>query len=224
MFSLDLAQTAAGGYVPGQISALAAVEYAAYAAGLANPVFQGAFEPVPLLDARNAGVPGVVVAWTGLPGEEVVNQYNPFTTSYPAASGLPAAGDSGYPVATVRPGTIPAYFGEGSSLYAAGLGTVSLCPLPTYLLQAGDAQQPQLPDLDKLGQRLMYGQILALAQTIGTLDALPASAPQAGTPGPDTPPQAARRSRRSSGCLLHGQLEPASAMRNPLPPGIMRPE
>ena len=33
--------------------------------------------------------------------------------------------------------------------YAAGLGTVSLCPLPTYLLQAGDAQQSQLPDLDK---------------------------------------------------------------------------
>ena len=27
---------------------------------------------------------GVVVAWTGLPDDEVVNQYNPFTTSYPA--------------------------------------------------------------------------------------------------------------------------------------------
>ena len=379
-FSLDLAQTATGGYVPGQISALAAVDYAAYAAALTNPIFQGIFEPVPLLDARNAGVRGVVVAWTGLPDEEVVNQYNPFTTSYPAASGLPApaipaarpsgsatrpapswprlaaggqasatlvltaditagaatetvwgwlegSGDTGqniiinthtdgpnateengglglialarhlaalpsrhrdmyfalvtghfqlpqfsrtilnlahpevgqgavstwmadhpdicqaavlgvtaehlgatmwtddpvtgqyvpaggsewgttytmqrdilslvnaeqdaylaavaavnasgwpdYPVATVRPGTIPAYFGEGSSLYAAGLGTVSLCPSPTYLLQAGDAQQPQLLDLDKLDQRLMYGQILALAQTIGTLDALPASA------------------------------------------------
>ena len=47
---------------------------------------------------------------------------------------------------------------------------------PTYLLQAGDTRQPQLLDLDKLDQRLMYGQILALAQTIGTLDALPASA------------------------------------------------
>jgi hypothetical protein len=379
-FSLDLGQTATGGYVPGQISALAAVDYAAYAAALTNPIFQGIFEPVPLLDAKNAGVRGVVVAWTGLPDEEVVNQYNPFTTSYPAASGLPAPGDPGcpavwvgdstgtelaelaaggqasatlvltaditagaatetvwgwlegsgdtgeniiinthtdgpnateengglglvalarhlaalpsrnrdmyfalvtghfqlpqfsrtilnlahpevgqgavstwmldhpdiyqaavlgvtvehlgatmwtddpvtgqyvpaggsewgatytmqrdvlslvnaeqdaylaavaavnasgwpdYPVATVRPGAIPAYFGEGSSLYAAGLGTVSLCPSPTYLLQAGDAQQPQLLDLDKLDQRLMYGQILALAQTIGTLDALPASA------------------------------------------------
>ena len=379
-FSLDLAQTATGGYVPGQSSAQAAIDYAAYAAALANPIFQGIFEPVPLLDAKNAGVRGVVVAWTGLPDDEVVNQYNPFTTSYPAASGLPAPGDPGcpavwvgdstgaelaelaaggqasatlvltadvtagaatetvwgrlkgsgntgeniilnthtdgpnateengglgllalarhlaalpsrnrdmyfalvtghfqlpqfsrtilnlahpevgqgavstwmldhpdiyqaavlgvtvehlgatmwtddpetgqyvpaggsewgatytmprdilslanaeqdaylaavtevnasgwpdYPVATVRPGTIPAYFGEGSSLYAAGLGTVSLCPSPTYLLQAGDAQQLQLLDLDKLDQRLMYGQILALAQTISTLDALPVSA------------------------------------------------
>ena len=30
--------------------------------------------------------------------------------------------------------------------------------------------------VDTANQRLMYGQILALAQTIGTLDALPASA------------------------------------------------
>ena len=87
-FSLDLAQTATGGYVPGQISALAAVDYTAYAAALTNPVFQGIFEPVPLLDAKNAGVRGVVVAWTGLPDEEVDNRYNPITTSYPAASGL----------------------------------------------------------------------------------------------------------------------------------------
>ena len=380
VFPLDLAQTVTGGYVPGQISAVAAIEYAAYAAAQMNPVFQGLFEPVPLLDAKNAGVRGVVVAWTGLPDDEVANQYNPFTTSYPAASGLPSPGDPGcpavwvsdstgtelaglaaggqatatlvltaeitagaatetvwgwlegsgdtgehiiinthtdgpnaveengglgllalarhlaalpsrnrdmyfalvtghfqlpqfshlilnpahpevgmgavstwmldhpdilraavlgvtaehlgatmwtddpetgqyaptggsewgatytmhrdilrlinaekdaylaavravnasgwpdYPVATVRPGVFPAYVGEGSSLYAAGLGTVSLCPSPTYLLQAGDAQQPQLLDLDKLDQRLMYGQILALARTIGTLDALPASA------------------------------------------------
>ena len=86
-FSLDVAQTPTGGYVPGQISALAAIEYAAYAAALANPAWQGIFAPVPLLDAKNAGVLGVVVAWTGLPDDEVVNQYNPFTTSYPAASG-----------------------------------------------------------------------------------------------------------------------------------------
>jgi hypothetical protein len=377
VFPLDLAQTATGGYVPAQISAQAAADYAAYAAALTNPAWQGIFDPVPLLDAKDAGVRGVVVAWTGLPDDEVINQYNPFTTSYPAASGLPSPGDPGcpavwvgdstgtqlaalaaggqasatlvltadittgaatetawgrlkgsgntgqniiinthtdgpnateengglgllalarhladlpsrnrdmyfalvtghfqlpqfsrtivnpahpevgqgavsvwmldhpgiyqaavlgvtvehlgatmwtndpetgryvhaggsewgttytmqrdvislvnaeqdaylatvnasgwpdHPVATVRPGTVPAYFGEGSSLYAAGLGTVSLCPLPTYLLQAGDAQQPQLLDLDKLDQRLTYGQILVLAQTIGTLDALPASA------------------------------------------------
>ena len=380
VFSLDAGQTATGGYVPGKTSAEAAVDYTAYAAALTHPVWQGVFDPVPLLDARNAGVLGVVVTWTGLPDDEVINQYNPFTTGYPAASGLPAPGDPGcpavwvgdstgaelavlaasgqasatlvltaditvgaatetvwgwlkgagdtgeniiinthtdgpnateengglglialarhlaglpsrnhdmyfalvtghfqlpqfsrtilnlahpevgqgavsvwmlehpdiyqaatlgvtvehlgatmwtndpvtgqyvatgdfewgatytmqrdifslvnaeqdaylaavaavnasgwpdYPVATVRPGIIPAYFGEGSSLYAAGLGTVSLCPAPTYLLQAGDAQQPQLLDLDKLDQRLMYGQILACAQTIGTLDAVPASA------------------------------------------------
>jgi len=101
VFPLDLAQTVTGGYVPGQISALAAIEYAAYAAAQMNPVFQGIFEPVPLLDAKNAGVRGVVVAWTGLPDDEVVNQYNPFTTSYPAASGLPAPGDPGCPAVWV---------------------------------------------------------------------------------------------------------------------------
>jgi hypothetical protein len=93
-----------------------------------------------------------------------------------AVAAVNASGWPDYPVVTVRPGVFPAYVGEGSSLYAAGLGTVSLCPLPTYLLQAGAARQPQLLDLDKLDQRLMYGQILALARTIGTLDALPASA------------------------------------------------
>ena len=93
-----------------------------------------------------------------------------------AVRAVNASGWPDHPVATVRPGLLPVYVGEGSSLYAAGLGTVSLCPSPTYLLQAGDAQQPQLLDLDKLDQRLMYGQILALAQTISTLDALPASA------------------------------------------------
>ena len=93
-----------------------------------------------------------------------------------AVAAVNASGWPDYPVATVRPGTIPFYVGEGSSLYAAGLGTVSLCPAPTYLLQAGDAQQPQLLDLDKLDQRLMYGQILACAQTIGALNAVPASA------------------------------------------------
>ena len=101
VFSLDLAQTATGGYVPGQISAQAAADYAAYAAALTNPAWQGIFEPVPLLDARNAGVLGVVVAWTGVPDDEAANQYNPFTTSYPAASGLPSPGDAGCPAVWV---------------------------------------------------------------------------------------------------------------------------
>ena len=40
----------------------AAADYMAYAAALANPAWQGIFEPVPLLDAKDAGVLGVVVA------------------------------------------------------------------------------------------------------------------------------------------------------------------
>jgi hypothetical protein len=60
--------------------------------------------------------------------------------------------------------------GEGAPLYAAGLGTVSLIPLPTYLLQAGDAQYPEQLALDKLDKSLMYGQILTSANTIETLD------------------------------------------------------
>ena len=88
--------------VPGQSSAQAAADYAGYAAGLTHPVFQGIFGPVPLLDAKNAGVLGVVVAWTGVPDDEAANQYNPFTTSYPAGIGptvprsaIPAARPSG---------------------------------------------------------------------------------------------------------------------------------
>ena len=80
-------------------------------------------------------------------------------------------------MAAVRPATaFPVYLGEGAPLYAAGLGTVSLCPLPTYLLQAGDAQHPQLLDLDKIDKRLMYGEILTFARAIQALDAAPASA------------------------------------------------
>ena len=134
-FSLDLAQTATGGYVPGQISALAAIEYAAYAAALTNPIFQGLFEPVPLLDAKNAGVRGVVVAWTGLPDEEVVNQYNPFTTSYPAASGLPAPGDPGCPAVWV---------GDSAGTELAGLaagGQASATLVLTADITAGAATE-----------------------------------------------------------------------------------
>jgi hypothetical protein len=375
VFSLDTGQTATGGYEPGRTSAQAAVDYTGYAATLPHPAWQGILAPVPLLDARNAGVLGVICVWTGLPDEEVIHQYNPFVTPYPAASGLATPADPGcpavwvgdatgaglsrlaasgqatatlvltaditvgaatdtvwgwlkgsgttgeniiinthtdgpnateengglgllalarylaglpsrnrdmyfalvtghfqlpqftqtipdpknvevgndatsvwmldhpgiyqaaalgvtvehlgatrwadvagqyaatggsewgttytmprnplnvisseqvaylsavaavnasgwpdYPVATVRPGTVPIYLGEGAPLYAAGLGTVSLIPMPTYLLQAGDAQNPALLDLDKLDERLMYGQILTLARTIQALDATP---------------------------------------------------
>jgi hypothetical protein len=93
-----------------------------------------------------------------------------------AVAAVNATGWANHPVATVRPGGIPLYLGEGAPLYAAGLGTVSLCPTPTYLLQAGDAHRPHQLDLDKLDKRLMYGQILALAQTIEALDAAPAAA------------------------------------------------
>ncbi|HEX6521863.1 MAG TPA: hypothetical protein VF070_17935 [Streptosporangiaceae bacterium] len=377
VFSLDTGQTATGGYEPGKTSAQAAADYTSYGAALPHPAWQGIFEPVPLLDARNAGVLGVICVWTGLPDDEVVNQYTPFITPYPAASGLPTPGDPGcpavwvgdttgaglsrlaasgqasatlvltaditagaatetvwgwlkgsgnsgqniiinthtdgpnateengglgllalarylaglparnhdmyfalvtghfqlpqftrtipnpknaevgndaisvwmldhpgiyqaatlgvtvehlgatmwtnaggqyaaaggfdwgstytmqhnplnaanaeqdsylsavaavnasgwpdYPVATIRPGAIPLYLGEGAPLYAAGLGTVSLCPLPTYLLQAGDAQHPDLLDLDKLDKNLMYGQILTFARAIQALDATPSA-------------------------------------------------
>jgi hypothetical protein len=377
VFDLDLGQTATGGFEPGKTPAQAAADYTAYAAAFTHPAWQGILEPVPLLDARNAGVLGVICVWTGLPDDEVISQYNPFTTAYPSAPGLPAPGDPGcpavwvgdstgtqlsgvaasgqatatlvltaditagaatetvwgwlkgsgntgeniivnthtdgpnaieengglalvalatylaglpsrqhdmyfalvtghfqlpqftatipnpknievgtaaisvwmvdhpgiyqaatlgltvehlgatmwtnvagqyvatggsewaatytmqhdaanpvnaeqaayltavagangdgwpyYPVATVRPGPVPIYLGEGSSLYAAGLGTVSHIPLPTYLLQAGDAQRPALLDLDKLDQRLMYGEVLAFARTIQALDAAPSS-------------------------------------------------
>jgi hypothetical protein len=378
VFSLAAGQTAIGGYQPGRSSAQAAADYEKYAGLLTNPAFQGIFAPIPLLDARNAGVLAVVCSWTGMPDDEVANQYNPFITPYPTASGLATPGDPGCPavwvgdatgrdlsrsaatgrttatvvltaditagaatetvygvlkgsgsggkniivnthtdgpnateengalgmlalarylsgrprqrdlyfalvtghfqlpqftrtipnarpevgsdavsvwmldhpeiyqnalagvtvehlgctmwtnsnagryvptggyewgttytaqrtastsptnteqqayldavaavnragwpdrpVATVLPGAAPVYLGEGAPLYAAGLGTVSLVPLPTYLLQAGSAQHPELLDLEKLDKRLMYGQILAFAKTIRTLDRARSSA------------------------------------------------
>jgi hypothetical protein len=372
-FPLSPLAAADGGYEPGRSSAQAAADYNLQNALVTNPALQGIFGPVPLLDARNAGVLAVVCVWTGVPDDEVVNQYNPFITPYPTASGLPTPGDPGcpavwvgdatgaqlsrwaatgqatatvtltaditagaatetlwgvlpggsdageslivnthtdgpnateengglgmlalaqhfaalpsrrrdlyfvlvtghfqlpqftktipdarpevgsdatsvwlldhpgitstavagvtvehlgctrwvddpvtggyvptggyewgatytapreaslsatnteqqaylaavagrnaagqfdYPVATLLPD--PVYLGEGAPLYAAGLGTVSLCPAPTYLLQAGDAQRPQLLDLDKLDQQLMYHQVQVLADTIAALDA-----------------------------------------------------
>lgn len=379
-FSLATGQIPIGGYEPGKSSAQAGADYQAYAACLTNPVWQGIFNPIPLLDAKNAGVLAVVCAWTGMPDEEVINQYNPFTTPYPSASlaatpndpGCPAlwvgestgsalarqaatgqaiatlvltaevtvgaatetvwgwlkgsgtttenmiinthtdgpnateengglgllalakhfatlpvrnrdlyfvlvtghfqlpqfthtispvrptagndaisrwmhdhpnisrqavagitmehlgctmwrndpatgtysatggyewnttytaprnntvntvnaeqsaylsalasvnhSGWPNFPTATVLPGAIPLYLGEGAPLYAAGLGTVSLIPLPTYLLQAGDSRHPKQLNLDKLDKNLMYGQILTCANTIETLDRTPTNA------------------------------------------------
>jgi hypothetical protein len=48
-----------------------------------------------------------------------------------AVAAVNANGWPDYPVATVRPGPVPLYLGEGAPLYAAGLSTVSLCPMPT---------------------------------------------------------------------------------------------
>ena len=421
VFSLNIGQTATGGYEPGKTSAQAAADYTAYAAALPHPAWQGIFAPVPLLDARNAGVLGIICVWTGLPDEEVIHQYNPFITPYPAASGLAAPGDPGcpavwvgdatgarlarlaasgqatatlvltaditagaatetvwgwlkgsgatgeniiinthtdgpnateengglgllalarylaglpsrnrdiyfalvtghfqlpqftravpdpknvvvgndaisvwmldhpdiyraaalgvtvehlgatmwqdvagqyvptggsdwgttytmqhnplnaanaeqdaylsavaavnadgwpdYPVATVRPGAIPVYLGEGAPLYTAGLGTVSLCPSPTYLLQAGSAQHPHLLDLDKLDKHLMYGQILAFARTIRALDATPPACKPA-LPDPHESPQdhhphrAAARNRRTPPVTNHRRL-PAPPRQSP---------
>jgi hypothetical protein len=78
------------------------------------------------------------------------------------------------PVVTLLP--TPLFFGEGAPLYAGGLGTVSLCPLPSYLLQAGSRTDAKNLNLDKLDKALIYGQILSFARTIRTLDAQPTSA------------------------------------------------
>jgi hypothetical protein len=377
--SLDGPTTATGGYEPGRSSSQAAEDYTRDEAVVTNPAWNGIFSGVPLADAAAVGVKGVIVAWSGMPDAEVVNQYNPFITPYAgrsgslatkgdpgcpalwvgeatgralshsAASGLatatltltaditehaatetlwgvlrgsggtgenlivnthtdgpnateengalgmlamaqyfarrrrnrdlyfvlvtghfqlpqftttaygPTRGEvgsdatsvwladhkslwqhtqagitvehlgctrwgnvggtgayrrlAGYewgatmtcqkevtvsptnteeqaylaavravnrsgwrntPVATIQP--TPLYLGEGAPLYAAGLGTVSLIPLPPYLLQAGTAAHPGLLDLELLDKNLMYAQILTLARTVETLDRAPTSA------------------------------------------------
>ena len=86
VFDLDTGQTATGGYEPGKSSLQAAADYTAYAAALPHPAWQGIFDPVPLLDARNAGVLGVVIAWTGLPDAEIVNQYVELDWSSPVTT------------------------------------------------------------------------------------------------------------------------------------------
>lgn len=105
-FSLATGQIATGGYEPGKTSAQAAADYETYAAtALTNPAWQGIFNPIPLLDAKNAGVLGVVCVWTGMPDDEVINQYNPFTSPYPSASGLVTPEDAGCPALWVGDST-----------------------------------------------------------------------------------------------------------------------
>ncbi len=375
-FSPEIGQTPTGGFEPGQTPLQAMFDYAAYARVLTNAAFQGIFAAVPLLDARKAGVRGVICVWTGMSDDQVANQYSPFTTPYPNHQRVPVPDDPGcpalwvgdgtgrwlarcaavgnakvtltltasiipattetvwgvlrgsgadhdrglivnthtdgpnvpeengalgllalahyfarrehardlyfvmatghfqlfqfgkeipnprqvvgkdaisrwmtdhpaiyqnalagltmehlgctmwaddakgqygptggyewgvtyttqkqgspnatnleeavylaavqltdasgaiaHPVATMLP--VPLFFGEGAPLYAGGLGTVSLCPLPSYLLQAGSRTRPDLLNLDKLDKRLIYGQILTFAEAISALDAAPATA------------------------------------------------
>jgi hypothetical protein len=376
-FSLDIGQMPTGGFEPGQTSAETVLDYELYASELTNSVFQGLLAAVPLLDARKAGVRGVICVWTGMSDDQVANVYNPITTGYPNGQGLPVPGDPGCPAlwvgddtgqslsrsaatgnATVTltltaeitkdattdtvwgvlPGSdidhqaglivnthtdgpnvpeengalgmlalaryfaqlprrrdlyfvmstghfqlpqfmqpipnqrvvvgndatswwmaqypaiyqnalaglsmehlgctmwtddangrysftggyewgttyttqkqgsvnatnleqqaylaavqasnnsgaaarpvvtmlpVPLFLGEGAPLYAGGLGTVSLCPLPSYLVQAGSRTRPDLLNLDKLDKRLIYGQILSFARTISALDAAPTAA------------------------------------------------
>ena len=54
-----------------------------YASLLTNAVFQGIFAAVPLLDARNAGVRGVICVWTGMSDDQVANQYAPIDDDVP---------------------------------------------------------------------------------------------------------------------------------------------
>jgi hypothetical protein len=84
------------------------------------------------------------------------------------------SGAKARPVVTLLP--TPVFFGEGAPLYAGGLGTVSLCPLPSYLLQAGSRTDAKKLNLDKLDKALIYGQIVSFARTIRTLDAQPTTA------------------------------------------------
>jgi hypothetical protein len=105
-FSLDTGQTATGGYEPGKSSTQAAADYEAYAAAaVTSPAWQGIFNAIPLLDAKNVGVLGVVCTWTGMPDDEVINQYNPFTTPYPSPSGLATPHDAGCPALWVGDST-----------------------------------------------------------------------------------------------------------------------
>ena len=104
----------------------------------------------------------------------LINLNNLEQQAYLAAVGdTNRSGATAGPVVTVLP--MPLFFGEGAPLYAGGLGTISLCGLPSYLLQVGSRTEPQLLNLDKLDKQLIYGQILSFCRTISALDAAPAT-------------------------------------------------
>jgi hypothetical protein len=64
-----------------------------------------------------------------------------------------------------RRGSVAVCLGKGATVRRRAGGTVSLCPLPACLLQAGDAQHSDLLDLGKPGKQPMQGQILLLASS-----------------------------------------------------------
>ena len=88
-FSLDFGQIPIGGFEHGKSSLQAAAAYERDASLVTNTVFQGIVAEVPLLDARLAGVRGVICVWTGMSDDQVANQYNPITTKYPNKEGCP---------------------------------------------------------------------------------------------------------------------------------------
>ena len=99
----------------------------------------------------------------------------------PGTAGLPRRGPGHepfrrhrHPVVTVLPAPTSVRR-RGRAALRWRTGTVSLCPLPSYLLQAGSRTQPELLNLDKLDKHLIYGQIQSFARTISALDAAPAT-------------------------------------------------
>jgi len=104
-FSLDIGEMPTDGFEPGQSPLETVVDYELSVAVLTRPIFQGMLAPVPLRDARLAGVRGVICVWTGMSDDQIANQYNPITTKYPNGTGLPVPGDPGCPALWVGDAT-----------------------------------------------------------------------------------------------------------------------
>jgi len=104
-FSLDIGQLPTDAFEPKEASLETVIKYELQSSVVTNPVFQGMLAPVPLLEAKTAGVRGVICVWTGMSDDLVANQYNPITTGYPNKSGLPDKNDPGCPALWVGEGT-----------------------------------------------------------------------------------------------------------------------